>query len=322
MPSELHIYLQDIARRLRLAAASRAEVLRELADHVTDETQELEQQGLARDEAVKQALHRLGGPQELAGALYAVHSQASWGEALLASLPHLAFALLFALHLWGSTPLVTAMLATAAFFSLLAWRRGTPVWAYPWLGYCLVAPAFSGIMALAAVTTGAWDFFNGRQPPLEVAAYVALVLYIPIVLWFVISTWVRAIRRDWLYASLVALPFPLITSWLLLLGQNGGMFAYDGQRLQEADGVSAALFLGLAVVTALVYRFGPRTQKVAALTLGLGLLVVLAVVGYYGNLASSVAVPIVLVGAAILLLPVLLEGRLGGTEGRSAAPQR
>jgi hypothetical protein len=311
MAAEPRRYFQDLARWLKLEPAEEAEILRELSSHVEERAAELEQAGLSPREALPRALAELGHPQELARTLYSVHSRSSWEATGLAVLPHLAFALLFALHLWIVSVWVILVLISAAVISLLAWRKGQPRWAFPWLGYALLPPVVSLYMALTALGEALWRLAQGIPLPFHPLAYLGLLSYVPLVLWVLWSAWLKVIHRDWLYATLAGLPFPVLISWLLLLQPFGGPFSYIGRLLVRADGPTALLFVGLAVATAAFYRVGQRTLKVGILTLAIPLLVVAAALNHTGTMLSGTGIVLLLLGLGLILLPALTDFRLG-----------
>jgi hypothetical protein len=66
-------YLATLDSSLELPADLRAEIRAELADHVSDTVAALRAEGLEEDQAVREALARLGKPKELARQLTAAH---------------------------------------------------------------------------------------------------------------------------------------------------------------------------------------------------------------------------------------------------------
>jgi hypothetical protein len=295
---------------MRLEPQEQREVLLELQSHLEDEAEELERQGLPPDEAFKRAVQTLGKPGLLASNLYAVHSRASFWEMVLASLPHFLFAALFALHLWTASIWVALFVISATVTSIVAWQRGQPKWLYPWLGYCLVAPVALWLFSVSELGRAAWASVVQGRVPLPVMAYVGMALYAPLVLLVLWSIWVKVVQRDWLYASLVLLPFPFLTSWLLYLNAHGGPFAYDVRRLLEVDGATALVFLGLGLTTAIVYRVGRRFLRVAILTVAVPLLVLTAASAYQGSILSGTAFLMLLFSISILALPAMMESKL------------
>jgi hypothetical protein len=73
LPSEADEFLAAVDRNLGLHSEARAEVHAELADHLRDSIEAIEAEGLDRDRATREALARLGRPEELARQLREAH---------------------------------------------------------------------------------------------------------------------------------------------------------------------------------------------------------------------------------------------------------
>ena len=100
MATELEHYLADLRDNLRLDPSSEGEVINELETHIEDRLQELKEAGLSEEEAVSTCVRLLGSTKLVARQIYEAHSQGTWKHVLFASMPHLLFALLFALNWW------------------------------------------------------------------------------------------------------------------------------------------------------------------------------------------------------------------------------
>lgn len=100
MDQELRPYLRSLAKRLRLDPAIQRDVLLELQSHLEDKAQELQTAGISRREALQRAMQYMGKPAYIASRIYAIHSKGNWRDVLLATVPHLLLAALFALNLW------------------------------------------------------------------------------------------------------------------------------------------------------------------------------------------------------------------------------
>jgi len=96
LATELRHYLDDLRGNLKLDPVDEKEIITELEAHVEDRLQELKEAGLSNEEAVERCVGLLGSAKMLARQIYEAHSQGTWRQALLASTPHLFFALLFA----------------------------------------------------------------------------------------------------------------------------------------------------------------------------------------------------------------------------------
>ena len=99
MVTELNHYLDSVRDNLRLDLSAEREVVNELETHIDDRLQELRQAGLSEEEAANTCVKLLGSAKLVARQIYEAHSQGTWKQALLASMPHLFIGLLFALNL-------------------------------------------------------------------------------------------------------------------------------------------------------------------------------------------------------------------------------
>lgn len=200
---EIRRYLQSIRENLRLDPASEKEIIRELEDHVEDSCREMRQSGLSEEEAMENSLRLLGSAKTVARQIYEIHSRGTLKQALLAGMPHLFFAALFALEwLTGVTwlPILLFVIAGIVIYGLL---HGKPTWLFPWLGYALFPVAAAGVYLLYLPKGWPW---------------LTLILYVPLVLWLFCFIIIKFIRHDWLYATLMLLPVPTFIGWFLASG--------------------------------------------------------------------------------------------------------
>lgn len=135
MVTELNHYLDSIRYNLRLDPSSEREVTSELETHIEDRLQELRQAGLSEEEAANTCAKLLGSAKLVARQIYEAHSQGTWRQALLASMPHLLFGLLFALNWWQGISWLLVMLVLVLSMAVYGWWHGKPAWLFPWLGY-------------------------------------------------------------------------------------------------------------------------------------------------------------------------------------------
>ncbi len=314
MQVELRQYLQALAKKARLDSREREQIVLELEAHVSERAEELTRQGLGPNEAVDEAVRQLGQPEALAEKLYSVHSKGSWGDVLLGTLPHLMLAGFFALHLWTRYVWVVAVVVLATVVALRAWRRGKPKWSYPWLGYAVGAAAISWLLTLVSLGYGAWMFFTTGALPYSFLIFVLLVAYLPISLWTVVSVAMKVVRQDWLLVSLTALPFPFLTTWVLFLNWQGGLWA-PSDEFQGSDIGRALVFVALAITTAVYYKVGHRGLKVGLLMAATVVLVVSSTVLPPIGLNTIAGILIAVASVAFLLSPALIESRLSRKEG-------
>jgi hypothetical protein len=307
---ELQSYLRAITRKLRLDPRKNREIALELQGHLEERIHELEEEGLTYKEALARAVGDLGGPDAIARDMYSVHSRGNWRDILLATLPHLLLASLFALHLWTRYMLVAVILIGVTFVTLRGWTSGRPNWTYTWLGYLMAAPALSWLMALGALAYGSWQLVTTGSLPFSFPIYMLVAAYVPFSLWIMARVLVRVVRRDWLLASLTALPFPFLTSWVLFLNWQGGLWADHAERMQQSDTARAFIFLALAVTTAVFLKVGPRLLRIGLLGLATLILVIVTAVSLPVDLGFLAVLMMIVASLAFLLSPVALESQL------------
>ncbi len=305
-------YWRDLLRQLHLDSSSKTEVLKELQTHVQDKIRDLMEKGLSPEQAFRLALESLGKPRAIALKIYEIHSSSSWKDTLIGVLPHLMFSLLFAFHLWTNVTLVVLLLLGTALVSLRGWRNGRPSWTYPWLGYSLLAPVVSWVLALAALGYGAWSLVTSGKLPYGLPIYLASLIYIPVSLWIVISILRNVIKQDWLLASLTTFPFPFLAYWLLYMNSHAALFNHS---FRQADTSTALVFLLLAISTAIFLHVGKRLLRIALLILTTPPIVVMAWMSHQGGPGYPVIFLYSVVSVALLLAPALIEQRLDAEEG-------
>ncbi len=304
-----HGHLSSLANQLKLERHTKKDILREIEDHLEERAAEFENQGLSPSEALRKASTHMGRLDVVAKDMYSIHSRGTWREILLATLPHLLLAALFALHLW--TELLVLMVAMAAFtfIAYRGWKNSGAKWTYSWLGYSLAAPTISWIMSFIALGYAGWTLLTTGSLPFGIPLLLLLIVYVPLSLWILVNVTLKLVKRDWLLASLTALPFPFLTSWILFLNWQGTLWA-GSSKIQETDSDRAVVFLALAVTTAVFFKVGRRLVQIGLLTLSTVLLVVYTVVAIplsFGLLAITL---VILSSVAFLLSPAILEARL------------
>jgi hypothetical protein len=302
-------YLSNLAKHLHLAPDAKDDILREMEGHLEERTAEMEQAGLSPPEARRRASQQMGRPGAVAGDLYAIHSRGSWRDILLATLPHLLLAALFALHLWTEILVLMVAMALFTFIAYRGWKNSGAKWTYSWLGYCLAAPTISWIMAFMALGYAGYTLLTRGSLPFGIPLLLALIIYVPISLWILADVIMRLVKRDWLLASFTALPFPFLTSWILFLNWQG--FLWSGSsKIQETDIDRVVVFLALAVTTAIFFKVGRRLVQIALLTLSTALMVVYTVVAIPLTFGILAVILLILSSAAFLFSPAILEAVL------------
>ncbi len=295
MTIALSHYLNSIRESLRLDLSTEQEVISELETHIEDRLQELKEAGLSEEEAANTCMGLLGSAKVVARRMYEAHSQGSWQQALLASMPHLLFGLLFALNWWRGIGWLLVVLALVLAAAIYGWWHGKPTWLFPWMGYSLLPVVGAGLLLLYLPTGWSW---------------LAIILYVPLALWFLFSVIVQTIKRDWLHSSLMLFPVPVIIGWFLAVELEGKFPEFSAQRLYELAPWIGLSFLALAASVATFIRLRQRWLKIAILVVS-GLLT-LAMVAYYagGRLSLPVFLILILVMFGLFLSPALVERKI------------
>jgi len=295
MVTELDNYLDSVRANLRLDLSSEREVASELETHINDRLQELRQAGLSEEEAANTCVRLLGSAKLVARQIYEAHSQGTWRQALLASMPHLLFGLLFALNWWQGIGWLSVVLILVLGTALYGWWHGKPTWLFLWMGYSLLPVVVTGLLLLYLPKGWSW---------------VAILLYIPLALWLLYRITVQTIKRDWLYSSLMLFPVPVILGWFLAVHLEGRFPEFSVERLQDVAPWIGLSFLTLAVTVAAFIRLRRRWLKVAVLFIS-GLLTLIMTACYTeGRLALPTFLVLTLVLLGIFLTPALLERKI------------
>ena len=321
MPFEVTNYLHSLARKLHLDPAEKDDIIQELEAHLEDMAAELETQGVDRDTAMARAVAEMGAPNAVARGMYEVHSPGVWRDVLLSTIPHFLLAALFALHLWSHYFLVSLLLIAIAFVTWRNWRAGSPSkWSYSWMGYSLAAPALSWLLSLITLGYGAWTLVTTGQLPFNVVLFFLLIGYVPFSMWIMANVIFKMVKRDWLLASLTALPFPFLTSWVLFLNWQGGLWSEHAERMQDSDTARAFIFVAMAVTTAVFLKVGPRLLRIGLLTVSTSILVVITAASLPVSLNVLAVVLMIVASLAFLLSPAMLESKVERRQLEAEAP--
>lgn len=143
--SSLKSYLAKLQASLGgLRPKTQHAVMEELRGHLEDRAATLQAGGLEEETSVSEAIERFGEAKEIGAALRDVHGRGSWGEALAAAVPFLAFGLMTVLYevllhlnyawLWGEIACYVVLLIGLG----VGWLKGFPRWSYPYGGLVLV----------------------------------------------------------------------------------------------------------------------------------------------------------------------------------------
>jgi len=293
--TELNHYLDSVRDNLRLDLSSEREVTSELETHIEDRLQELRQAGLSEEEAANTCVKLLGSAKLVARQIYEAHSQGTWRQALLASMPHLLFGLLFALNWWQGIGWLLVMLVLVLSMAVYGWWHGKPAWLFSWLGYSLLPVVVAGLLLLYLPKGWSW---------------VAILLYIPLALWLLYRITVQTIKRDWLYSSLMLFPVPIILGWFLAVQLEGRFPEFSVERLHDLAPWIGLSFLALAISAAIFIRLRQRWLKVAVLFISGLLTLIMAACYAEGRLGLSTFLVLILVLLSLFLTPALLERKI------------
>ena len=295
MVTELNHYLDSVRDNLRLDLSSEREVTSELETHIDDRLHELRQAGLSEEEAANTCVELLGSAKLVARQIYEAHSQGTWRQALLASMPHLLFGLLFALNWWQGISWLLVMLVLVLSMAVYGWWHGKPAWLFPWLGYSLLPVVVAGLLLLYLPKGWSW---------------VAILLYIPLALWLLYRLTVQTIKRDWLYSSLMLFPVPIILGWFLAVQLEGRFPEFSVERLHDLAPWIGLSFLALAITAATFIRLRQRRLKVAVLFISGLITLIMAACYAEGRLGLSTFLVLILILLSLFLTPALLERKI------------
>ncbi len=297
-------YLDSIRDNLRLDISSEKEIISELETHIEDKLEELKGTGLSEEEAANTCISLLGSAKLVARQLYEAHSQGTWRQVLLASMPHLFFGLLFVLNWWQYVGWLSIVLVSVLIVAIYGWWHGKPAWLFPWLGYSLLPVVVAGLLLLYLPKGWSW---------------LAILLYIPLALWLIYWVTVQTIKRDWLYGSLMLLPIPIIIGWFVAVGWEGKFPEFNLGRLRDFAPWIGVSFLALAAAAATFMRLRQRWLKTAVVFIS-GLLVLTMVALSVGDrLGLPGFFILVLTMSVLFLIPALLDRKVRGREQRPMA---
>lgn len=304
MIAALSQYLDSIKDNLRLDLIAEKEVIDELETHIEDEFQEMREAGLSEEEAADACIKLLGSAKLVARRIYEAHSQGTWKQALLASMPHLLFALLFALNWWQGIGWLVVMLVLVLGTAIYGWWHGKPAWLFPWLGYSLLPVVMVALALLYLPKVWSW---------------VAILIYLPLALWFVLAVTIQVIKKDWLYSALMLLPIPIIIGWIFTVGKEGKFLEFSLENIRNFAPWIGLTFSALALTAAAFIRLRQRWLKVTLLLIS-GFLV-LTMVAFYaeGRLGLPAFLVLALVTIGFLLIPALMERRIRGRKQQAGA---
>ncbi len=291
MISALSQYLDSVRENLKLDIVSEDEVIDELQTHIEDEYREMREAGLSEEEAANTCIRLLGSAKLVARQLYEARSQGTWKQAILASVPHMLFAVVFALNWWQGIGWMSITLGIVFGIALYGWLHGKPFWLFTWLGYSVLPVLIAGLLLLYLPEGWSW---------------LAIMIYVPLALFLVVFVTMKTIKRDWLYCPLMMLPVPIIIGWFLASGKEGQFFEFSFDYIGYFAPAIGLTFLVLAITVATFIRLRQRWLKLVLLPIS-GILT-LAMVAFYseGRLSLASFVVLILIMAGLLLSPAVM----------------
>lgn len=288
-------YLDEVRSHLKLDRVSESEVIRELETHIEDRLDEMKETGISDEEAVQKCLNLLGSSQIVARRLYEAHSQGTWHQALMGSLPHLLFALLFVLNWWHGIGWLIIVLGLVLGTALYGWLHGRPIWLFPWLGYFLVPVIGAGLMLLYLPRGWSW---------------LAVLAYIPLAFLLLRIVAIQTVRRDWLYGALMLLPVPMVIAWFLVAARGNWYLGLNLEQISNLTNGIGLSFILLAATAVIFFRIRQRWLKVVVLPVS-GLTILSMIAFYTGpklNFATFLLLAMIMGG--LIFSPFLLDKRL------------
>jgi len=319
MLPEIRKYLDEVRLHLHLDAATERQVIGELYTYFQEKVAELRQKGLSEEAAVKVAITSFGRARVVARLMYEAYSKGSWPEALIASIPHLMLAGLFAAHAWNHIILAPMAFTAIVVVTIFGWWHGKPNWLYPWIGYSLVPLIIGGYESIPVLKQAVSFLLQGEGTLSNIWTMLLILVAGAFFTWLMVRTTIRVVKRDWILASLMLVPVPILGSWLFNIEQVGGLFQGTGAALHQWDMSMAVACAMLGVTSATFIRLRQRTLKIGAL-ITVGSIVLTAVVhnlwGVAGFFSSTAIFLLMLV---FLFIPALVEAKIGHGEQREDA---
>ena len=321
MRPEIKSYLHEVSAHLNLEPQTERHVLAELYSHLCEKVSELESSGCPEQEAAREALDCFGSPRLVARLTYEAFSRGSWVEALICAQPHLIATALFLTHFWRRPAFLAGSAALLALTTCLAWLRGKPNWLFSWASYVLISLLAAAYVSRRLAGQALAYLLQGDGEPSALWALLPLAALYALCFWLLVATTSRALRKDWVLASLLLLPLPIIGIWVFNVERLYPLLPGFGSDPHRWDAAMAAVFLVLAVVSALIVRLRQRVLKVGALLAigGIGAAAVAHSVWGELSLLGLAAVGLLVLGFA--WSPVLLKSRHNPQESWLEDPE-
>ncbi len=316
MLPEVRNYLGLIQYHLRLDPSTEKQVICEFYDHIEEKIAELQAKGIPEKEAAKAAMDSFGRPRVVARMMYEACGQGNPTDATIALLPHLLVAGLFAFHLWDHALLASIVLISIMCATLFGWWHGKPNWLYSWIGYSLTLLLVGGY-ALVPTMQQSVSFFKGDASFPNIGMFVLISALAVFSLGGIIRITIRVVKRDWLLASLMLVPFPIVGSWLFNVQIQGLLHSSDVVHQWDQPMALACAVLG--VMAAAFIRFRSRVLKIGAVIALSFIALVMVVQNIVGGLTFWGLVGLFIFILAFLFSPALMEKQVGHGEEETIA---
>jgi len=309
MRPEIKSYLHEVRARLNLEPQTARRVLAELYSHLREKISDLESSGCPEQESAREALDCFGSPRLIARLSYEAFSRGSWLEALIFAQPHLIATALFLTHFWRRPAFLAASVALLCLTTCLAWLRGRPNWLYSWASYVLVSLLAAAYASRRLAGQALAFLLLGDGEPSALWTLLPLGLLYALSLWLLVAITTRALRKDWVLASVLLLPLPITGIWVFNVERLSPLLPGLAADAHRWDAAMAAVFLVLAAVSALIVRLRQRVLKVGAL-LGIGGIGAAAVAhSIWGELSLLALAAVGLLVLGFAWSPALLKSR-------------
>jgi hypothetical protein len=308
MQTEVRIYLEEVRSHLYLKTDLEKQLINELNSHLQQKIDDLTSQGLSEEDAIHQAILSFGRAENVARLLYEACCKGSWADALKLSFPHFLAAVLFVSSPLHKTEVLLPLFGIFISVSLFAWARGKPDWLYSWVGYTLL-PLFAGGFLLAPAITQSFEAIFGEGAWPSTGLLIEVALYYLLTIWVVLRISLQVIKRDWLLASLMLAPVPIIGCWLFYTQQAGGFYA--GMEFDYLNQPVAQALMVLGFTSVLFIRMRRRVLKagVAITVSAISMMVVGQAlwgdIGFFGLLGLS------LFSMLVFIIPAITNAAIG-----------
>ncbi len=307
-------YLAKVKERLYLEPDAERQVMCELYSDFEERIADLKVSGYSEDEAVRQAIKSFGRPKELGRLMHEAHSQRRWGDAWLAAFPHFAVAIIFGFGLWYHL-WIPVIIAPIAAVTIWGWWQGKPFWIYPWIGYSLIPLLVAGYFLIPFVNKALLKIVLGGVTTADVMILFIILSFYSISALVIVTTTIRVVKRDWILASLMLFPLPVVGGWMITRDRAIGLASGSSVALHSLDVRMAWALVTLGLCTVIFLRLKHRSHKLGALvvTALLAFILVWHTTGQRFSLPSLMLTAILL--GFFFVLPAIAEPIVGHGNG-------